>query len=308
MLNIGFFKAQPTDYVIQYVNGRVRKQGAGRAFYYLKHHTQIVVIPTSTKDTSFVFNETTHNFQAVTIQGQFTYRILNPAQAAELLNFAYDPRTNGYVSDDPERLPQRITNIIQMETRREVQQRTLEETLRDSQAIARAIQARIQEFKLLDTIGVELLSLYFVSAKPTPEVAKALEAPYRETLLRQADEAIYNRRAAAVEEERKIKENERNTEIALEEQRQQLIALEGENAQREAEFKGQAEEILAEHQARAAERALAVYKSADPRLVLAVGMREMGGNAERIGNLTITTEMLAALLNPQAAIEQAAIE
>src|SRR5262249_16134077 len=121
------------------------------------------------------------------------------------------------------------------------------------------------------------------------EVAKALEAQYRETLLRQADEAIYARRAAAVEEERKIKENERNTEIALEQQRQQLIALEGQNAQQEAEHKGRALETLAEFEARAAEKALAVYQSADPRIVLSVAMKEMGENARRIGNLTITT-------------------
>ena len=78
-------------------------------------------------------------------------------------------------------------------------------------------------------MGTELLSVYFVAVKPTPEVAKALEADYRETLLRKADMAIYARRAAAVEEERKIKENELNTEITLEEQRQKLVDLQGQN-------------------------------------------------------------------------------
>jgi len=301
MFDIGFFKGQPTDYVIKYVSGRITREGTGRAFYYLRHNTQIVVIPTSTNDTNFVFNETTHNFQGVTIQGQFTYRIFDPKQAASLLNFSFDPKRNAYVSEDPERLPQRITNIIQMETRREVQQRTLEETLRDSQTLAGLVLARIRQDNLLESIGVELISLYILTARPTPEVAKALEAPYRETLLRQADEAIYMRRAAAVEEERKIKENERNTEIALEQQRRQLIALEGENAQQEAEFQGRAQETLAEYQARAAEKALAVYRSTDPRIVLAIGMKEMGENAQRIGNLTITTEMLASLLNLPAA-------
>jgi len=96
-------------------------------------------------------------------------------------------------------------------------------------------------------------------------VAKALEAQYRETLLRQADEAIYARRAAAVEEERKIKENEQNTEITLEQQRQQLITLQGDNARQEAEYQGQALEVTAEHKANAATRELAVYQASDPR-------------------------------------------
>jgi len=54
-----------------------------------------------------------------------------------------------------------------------------------------------------------------VAAKPTPEVAKALEAEYCETLLCEADMAISARRATAVEEEWKIKGNELNTKIAL---------------------------------------------------------------------------------------------
>src|SRR5579862_451513 len=108
MFRIGFFKGQPTDYVIKYVGGREVRAGLGLAFFYLPHNTQIVVIPTSTRDANFVFNELTNNFQAVTIQGQFTYRIYNPAQAATLLNFAFDPQRGVYVSEDPERLPQRI--------------------------------------------------------------------------------------------------------------------------------------------------------------------------------------------------------
>jgi hypothetical protein len=299
MFNIGFFKSQPTEFVIKYVGGKVQRSGPGMAFYYLKYNTQIVVVPTSTRDADFVFNELTGNFQAVTMQGQFTFRIFDPMKAATLLNFNFDPRRSAYKSDDPERLPQRITNIVQMETRREILLRTLEETIRDSQAIASVAVARIREEALLEPIGVELISLYFLSAKPTPEVAKALEAPYRETMLRQADGAIYARRAAAVDEERKIKENERNTEISLEQRRQELIALQGANAQQEAEFRGRAEETVAEFQARAAEKALAVYSAADPRLVLALALKEMGENAAKIGNLTITTEMLASLLKQE---------
>jgi hypothetical protein len=286
MFGIAFFKGQPTDYIIKYVGGRVTKEGLGRAFYYLTRNTQIVVIPTSTQDANFVFNELTNNFQSVTLQGQFTYRIVAPAQAAAQLNFAYDPRRQVYAAKDPESLPGRIANIIQMETRRELGRLTLEETLRQSQEIAGATLARIHDQGLLQTLGVALTSLYFLAAKPTPEIARALEAQYRETLLRQADEAIYARRGAAVAEERKIKESERATEIALEEQRRALIALEGENALREAEY-----------QAQAAEKTLAVYRAMDPRSILALALKEMGENAERIGSLNITTETLASLLN-----------
>jgi hypothetical protein len=146
-------------------------------------------------------------------------------------------------------------------------------------------------------MGAELLSVYFVAAKPTPEVGKALEATYREELLRKADEAIYARRYAAVEEERKIKENELNTDITLERQREQLIERKGANDLAEAENRGKALEREAEYRARANERELAVYKSFDPRSLVALSMNELGRNAERLGNLTITSEVLASLLN-----------
>src|SRR5436305_10777494 len=127
MVAIGFFKGQPTDYIIKFVGGRPTREGLGLAFFYLPHDTHVVAVPTSSTDANFVFNEVTNNFQAVTIQGQFTYRIHNPKQAAALLNFTLDPWKRSYISNDPERLSQRITNIIQMETRGELEKRSLEE-------------------------------------------------------------------------------------------------------------------------------------------------------------------------------------
>lgn len=306
MLNIGFFKAQPGEYVIKYVSGKIAREGSGLAFYYLKYNTQIVAVPTTSTDGAFVFNEVSNNFQAVTIQGQFTYFISNARQAASLLNFTIEPQRRTYISSDPERLPQRITNVIQMETRGEIQSRSLEDTLRDAQQIAATVFARIRDNGLLEPLGVQLLNVYFQAVRPTPEVAKALEAQYRETLLRQADEAIYARRAAAVEEERKIKENELHTDITLAQRRQELIELEGANAQQEAEFRGLAFEREAEHRSRATATELAVYnQGADPKLVLALALKEIGSNAKRINNLTITTEMLGALLNETSSAKAA---
>lgn len=301
MLNIGYFKGQPTDYILKYSSGKVAAEGLGLSFFYMKHSTQVVAVPTNSVDASFVFNEITNNFQEVTLQGQLTYRIVNAKLASSVLNFGIDPIRRTYNSNDPEKLAGRISNIVQIETRAEIQGRTLEQTLRDSQAIAAEVLARLRlNSPVLQAHGVELLSVYFLSARPTPEVAKALEAEYRETLLRKADEATYARRAAAVDEERKIKEKELNSEKAMEEQRKTLIILQGENARQEAESRGQALELEAQFKARATEAELGVFKSLDPRMLLAYAMKELGQNAEKVGNLTITTEMLAGILNPTA--------
>jgi hypothetical protein len=279
----------------------VAREGQGLAFFYFKHSTQIVAVPTSSMDSNLVFNEVTRNFQAVTIQGQFTYRIHDAKRAAELLNFAMNPATHEYVSNDPDRLAQRITNVIQMETRTEIQRRSLEEVLSQFETIAVGVQARIKASELLEPLGAELVNVYFVAAKPTPEVAKALEADYRETMLRKADMAIYARRAAAVEEERKIKENELNTDITLEEQRRRLIDLQGENAVREAQSRGKSLEEEARYRARAKQLEVDIYSTLDARKLLALAMNDLGQNAARIGNLTITSEILAALLNGRGA-------
>jgi regulator of protease activity HflC (stomatin/prohibitin superfamily) len=302
VLNIGYFKGQPTDYIIRYSSGRVTREGPGLAFYYFKYNTQIIAVPTGSVDAEFVFNELTNNFQEVTLQGTLTYRIQEPKRAAALLNFAIDPKRGAYLSDDPAKLSGRLSNVVQIETRGEIQRRTLEETLRDAQAIAAQVVSRLRQGQVeLQALGVELLSVYFVSTRATPEVAKALEAQYRETLLRLQDEAIYARRVAAVEEERKIKEKELASSKALEEQRKALIILQGDNTRQEAEDRGRALELEAQYRAKAAEVELAVYRSLEPSHLVAHALKELAQNAGKVGNLTITTELLASLLTPGTA-------
>ncbi|MBI2194657.1 MAG: SPFH domain-containing protein [Planctomycetes bacterium] len=297
MLIAGYFKGQPTEFIVRYTSGRVRAEGPGLAFFYFKHNTQIVAVPTSSLDANFVFNEMTNNFQEVTIQGQLTYRIRDAKLAASLLNFTIDPARRAYLTHDPEKLAARITNVVRIETRGEIQKRSLEETLRDAQAIAAEVLRRLKGGADLPALGVELSSVYFLSTRPTPEVAKALEADYRETLLRKADEAVSARRGAAVDEERKIKEKQLKSDTALEDQRRTLILLQGENARQEAEARGRALELEAQYRARAAEAELNVFRTMQPRFLLAYALKELGQNAERLGNVTFTTDVLAGLLN-----------
>src|SRR5438045_2535058 len=53
-------------------------------------------------------------------------------------------------------------------------------------------------------------------------MAKALEAEAREALNRNADQAVYTRRNAAIEQERKIKENELQTELLVQAKQREL--------------------------------------------------------------------------------------
>ncbi|MBX3120459.1 MAG: SPFH domain-containing protein [Fimbriimonadaceae bacterium] len=294
---VSYFKAQPTEYVMQVVDGKTRRQGLGLSFPYMPLKTNIVLVPTSSMDGNFVFNEVTNNFQQVTIQGQYTYRIANAERAAETMNFTIDARSRKRMSTDLERLPQRVANVIQLHTRAEIQALTLEETIRQSDTVANAVYAQVQSSEVLAELGVAVLGLHFLSITPTPEVGKALEADYRETLLRKADEAIYARREAAVENEQKIQEKQMDADIALAAQRDKLLDLEGANALKEAETRGKATEEEAAYRARALEMELKAYSALTPQEILALGIKSIGDNAQKVGNLTITSEVLAALLD-----------
>lgn len=286
MALIGYFKAEPTDYILAYTNGHIFRQGAGQSFWYLPHRTSIVLIPISTTDVSFVFNETTSNFQAITLQGQFTYRINEPQNIANLLDFTITPKTHAYRSEDPERLSQRIINILQMYTRNELRGLELEVALQSSERLARGVMEHLRQEQPLAFMGVECLSIFFTSIKATPEMSRALEAEYREALQKRADQAIYSRRAEAVEQERKIKQNELSTEVDLEQRRRELVDLQGENARKQAEFEAEAVRIQ-----------LTPYQTLDSQLLMALAFRNFADNAQKIGNLTITSEILEQLLN-----------
>ena len=69
MFGFRFVKFAPTNYVLEYVRGQVRRQGAGLAFFYFGPTTTLVQIPVGSTDAPFIFTETTADFQEVTVQG-----------------------------------------------------------------------------------------------------------------------------------------------------------------------------------------------------------------------------------------------
>jgi hypothetical protein len=69
---------------------------------------------------------------------------------------------------------------------------------------------------------LELVNLSILAVKPNPETARALEAQVREQILKPPNDATYVRRNAAIEQERVVKENELNSEIAVETNKRQI--------------------------------------------------------------------------------------
>ena len=222
MFGLRFIKVPPTTHVIQYKGGKIVREGAGLSFFYYAPTTSLVAVPVGSTDVPFIFEEQTADYQNVSLQGQVTYRIVEPGKLASLMDFTLGSGGRGYDSEDPERLPQRVINLVHVLARAELEKLSLREALRASDSLVTAIRTQLVGLPELKALGLEVLGLSLLAIKPTPETARALEAETREALLRGADEAIYIRRNAAVEQERGIRENELNTEIAVENKKRQI--------------------------------------------------------------------------------------
>ena len=248
MLGIRFIKLQPSQYVLRYTNGKVVKEGPGLSFYYFAPTTSIVIIPMGSSETPFIFEEITADFQTITVQGQVIYRIVDPKKISQLLNYALNPKGSGYISDDPQKLPQRIINIARVLTKQHIETLHLEEVLKSTELLTKQLNSDIKQNEEIVSLGIEILGLSILSVLPNKETARALEAESREQILKKADDAIYERRNASIEQERRIKENELNTEIAVEFKKRQIreTQMEAERVIQEKQNQLKNEEMAAE--------------------------------------------------------------
>ena len=283
----------------------------------------------------FIFNETTKDYQTITIQGQITYKIGNPKQLADVLDFTVNE--NGvYKKDDTEKLNQTIVNEAQTATSSFIHQLGLKEAIRSAKSVEKNITEGLLNSTAIKLLGIEILSINILAIKATPEMERALETETRENLQQEAEQAIYERRNFAVEQERKIKESELNTEIAIEEKNKQIAEKQAETEVQKAEnelklreMKVQADIAIenqrkvlleqktanerkeADAQGYVLETTLKPYKNldwkiltalnnnTDPKFNISLAFRELAENAGKIGNLNISPELLENLLSDQ---------
>ncbi len=280
-----YFKGEPNTYTICFRNGKVRQHGAGINFWYSPLTTTISAIPVASQESHFVFKETTADFQEVAIQGALTYRLEEPLEVASRLDYTVEPSGKRYTSDDPGKLVERVVNVVQGHTRALVSRLPLEKALTAVGSVANEVLTQLSAAQDLSSLGVVIEGLHFVSIKATPEMQKALEADFREGLNKRADQAIYDRRKAAVEEERKIRESEMNTDVELENRKKALVDTQARN-----ELK------LAEAHAKAEELKLSPYGDLPPQALVGLALKEWAGNSGSIDNLTITPDLLSKVV------------
>jgi regulator of protease activity HflC (stomatin/prohibitin superfamily) len=318
MTPLRFVKTPPTTHVLLYRNGQIVRQGAGITVFHAPWHT-LVLVPLASADAPFAFQELTADFQTVTIQGRLTYRVADPKKLAGVLNFSVTP-DGRYRTDDPPKVPERLTHAAQIAARAVTQRLPLRELLAHAETVGGEILARLREADAARELGVELLGVDVLQLRPTPEMAKALEAEAREALQRRSDEAIYARRNAAVEQERLIKENEMQTElmlqekdrelrerkmaadVAIEQQRATLIDRRVENDRKDADAHAYTLRATVDPVRDLDWRmvlALAGEKG-DPGTTIALAFEQLAANAQKIGELNISPDLLQMLVRREA--------
>ncbi|UZR94194.1 SPFH domain-containing protein [Chondrinema litorale] len=333
MFGIKHIKFDSMTYVIHYKNGNISKEGRGLSFFYFAPNSSIVAIPMGSNDLPFVFNESTKDYQTVTIQGQISYKISQPKTLADVLDFTVND-IGQYKKSDIEKLNQRIINEAQTSTSSFIHDINLKDAIRSAKTIEERILEGLKASPAIGMLGIEILGANILSIKATPEMARALETETREKLQQEADHAIYERRNFAVEQERRIKETELNTEIAVEEkqkqiaekrmesdvqkaenqrklremrleadiaienQRKQLIEQKTANDKKEAETKGYViETTLKPYKELDWKTLTALSNSNTPGFNISLAFRELAENAEKIGNINISPELLESILN-----------
>jgi regulator of protease activity HflC (stomatin/prohibitin superfamily) len=319
MFGIGYQKANPTDYVLHFSGGKLIREGTGLSFFYFSPASSIVSIPLASVNIPFVFTEPTADFQTLTVQGQMTYRIVDPKKASAMLDFTVDGQGR-YLTDHYQKLPERLVYSLQTLVRVEIQRLPLREALVHGDALTSRVFEQIKVNPEVAQLGVEILNVAVLSLKPTPEMAKALEAETREALNRNADEALHTRRNAAIEQERRIKENELQTEllvqtkqrelheremeasIALEKQRAALTLQKTENERKEADSRAYALKAVIDPVQGLDWRTLMMLNphSGDARNTIAMAFQELATNAQKIGELNVSPDLLRTLVGTAA--------
>ena len=120
-------------------------------------------------DVPFIFNELSKDFQPLTVQGELTYRVHDPELVASLLNYTVDGTSARYLSDDPQKLPQRLINLLQVLVRDEVQRLPLREVIHASEAVASGVFTNMATSDALKALGVEIMALSIQGIRGVPE-------------------------------------------------------------------------------------------------------------------------------------------
>lgn len=313
------FRAEPSMYVLRYRSGAQVRSGRGLAFWFHPLSTAVAEVPMDDRELTFQIRGISLDFQEVYVQGTVTWRVAEPDALASRVDFHLDLGSGRWANEPLEQVDGLLTRVAQEIALAWIAERALEAVLAEGVGALRTrIAHGLAAERSLGEMGLEVVTVRVASVRPTADMEKALQTPVREAIQQDADEALFKRRALAVEKERAIAENELQNRIELAKREELLIEQQGANDRRLVLENAEAERIRTEAAAQSArvmaqaeaeqlrqvegaraETELAmmdVYRDLPPHVMMGLAMREFAGKLESIEHLNLTPDMVSAML------------
>ena len=297
MFGFRYLKSRPTDYVLLYSGGRVRRQGLGFAGFVYMPFATASAVPTDARDEIFAVEAMTADYQTITIQGLISFRVKDPAIAASRQDFSINPATGQHTAEPMKQIVERLRAIAQTACRDALVRSTLDAALNKSDDLSHVIMRGIADDKRLMSDGIAVDRVLVLSLKPTPEIRKALEAKLREQLLRQSDAAMFERRREATADEhdlklrdeknkRELAENALANEQALEAERRKLADAKAETMKAEAAADSEALRVR-----------LKPWTEVETSQLAAIALRDWANRDTGLTSLSLGADALERLAN-----------
>ena len=131
-------RAEPTSHVLGYRRGELRRDGPGQAFWFRAINTAIAEVPIDDRELPFLFHVRSADFQALTVQGVITYRVVDPQRVARRIDFAIDLNTGRWTQTPLEQLAGLVMQLAQQFVIDELVKRDVRQILADGVAPIRA--------------------------------------------------------------------------------------------------------------------------------------------------------------------------
>lgn len=311
-------KSEPSFHVLRYRRGALVRSGRGLDFWFQPLNTTVAEVPCDDREEAFVIRGRSSDCQELTVQGVIAWRVVDPEVLANRIDFSIDVHSGRWRKAPLEKVTQALSAAAGQHARDHVASRSLRElSLEGTAPVRDEISNGLSGDPALADLGIEVVAVRVAAVQPSAELEKALQAPTREAIQQNADEATYQRRAMAVEKERAIQENELANQIELARREEALIAQRGQNGRDSAteeaaaariEAEGIAERERLSNSAKAdgirtieearigSEKArMEIYRDLPQSVMLGLAAREFAGKLERIDHLNLTPELLGPL-------------
>lgn len=316
-------RSEAASHVIRYRSGRAVRSGRGVAFWFRPLNTAIAEMPLDDQELPFLFRGRSSDLQEVVAQGIITYRVTNPETLAGRIDFSIDLASGVHIKTPLDQIAGRLSGLAQQYSWAVMAATPLRDLVTNG---INQLRVQIGEGLAADPslaeMGLAIVSIRVSAVQPSAEVEKELAAPTRERIAADADEAAFARRAAAVDKERAISENELANKIELARRAAELLDQEGANERRRATESAATALISAkseaavhgigaaadaealklietERNALEAQR-IALYRELAPTVLFGLAAHEFAGKIQTIEHLNVTPDLLSSLLTDLA--------